>query len=101
MWMMEEGFWSKVLLFDVARSLELRRLQREDRVPRNAQPRARNTADLLARYRAQGVDVDANSRTVRQSEPIEDLQNEQQPRTTREFGLPSFAKKNTGYQRLG
>jgi hypothetical protein len=73
--------------------LELRRLQREDRQPRNAPPRARNTAELLARYQAQG----STSRTIQQTEPIEQ---EPPQRSTRAFGLPSFKKQTNGYQKL-
>ena len=73
--------------------MELRRLQREDRQPRNA-GRARNTAELLARYQAQGVPTDRN---IRQSEVVEEVQPE--PRTTRAFGV-GFGKKQ-GYQRIG
>jgi hypothetical protein len=88
-------------LFYLARSLELRRLQREDRQPqRSAVPRARNTADLLESYRQRGVDV-GRGRTVTASEPVEEPELPTASRSTRSFGLPIFSKKTAGYQKLG
>ena len=78
--------------------MELRRLQREDRQPqRGAVPRARNTADLLESYRQRGADV-GKGRTV---DAVEEPQLPTASRSTRSFGLPTFAKKTNGYQKLG
>ncbi|KAJ3273990.1 hypothetical protein HDV01_003660 [Terramyces sp. JEL0728] len=91
-------------MLELARTAELRRLQREDRSGRLAEmPRARNTAELLARYRERGVDVGPSTAksippgNATKTSNVSSSAPESESRSTRVFGNK---KTKNGYQSL-
>ncbi|KAJ3321375.1 LMBR1 domain-containing protein 2 [Boothiomyces sp. JEL0866] len=91
-------------ILELARTAELRRLQREDRSGRLADlPRARNTAELLARYRERGVDVGPSaSKTIPANSSSKSNVSSSAPDSVPPRSARIFGNKQTknGYQSL-
>ncbi|KAJ2995915.1 LMBR1 domain-containing protein 2 [Globomyces sp. JEL0801] len=90
-----------------ARTLELRRLQREGRNLASGPPRATNTADLLARYAERGSNpAPANTSTTSNHVPVDPFGFGSTSKTTttnsnRSFGVSvGSSQASKGYQKL-